>query len=236
MAYLKFIKDADLISSIDNIIAVVERAKELANKNLYSNVLDPFSAIFHGITHSLSYEDWISIEKTRQTQKTMQNCIGNFHQEILGNCYGWSDLGMGSVLDIVNDDKKVIAEIKNKYNTTKGNHKVELYDAIKSKINEPEYKNYTGYYVEIISSGKKQYDKPFTPSDNKQKGKHRPTNNKIRIIDGTTFYTMVTGRKNALLELYNIIPEIIKQRTNYHLPEIEIKKYSDLFKKAFSTE
>ncbi|MBU1132031.1 Eco47II family restriction endonuclease [Patescibacteria group bacterium] len=59
MAYLNFIKDADLIAAVDNVIAVVEKAKEQADKNLYNNVLDPFSALFHGMTQSLSYEDWI---------------------------------------------------------------------------------------------------------------------------------------------------------------------------------
>ncbi|MBU1132032.1 Eco47II family restriction endonuclease [Patescibacteria group bacterium] len=166
----------------------------------------------------------------------MQNVIGDFHQQILGNCSDWRDLGTGSILDIVNDNKKIIAEIKNKYNTTKGNHKVELYDAIMAKLKESEYSGYTGYYVEIISKGKKQYDKPFTPSDNKQKGKQRTTDKKIRIIDGLSFYTLATGNKNALSELFNVLPKVIKENTNYNLPETEIKQYGKLFEKAFSTE
>lgn len=235
MSYLNFIKDVDLIIAIDNVLDVVEKAKEQADKKLYSNVLDPFSALFHGMTYSMSYEDWVLAEKSRQIQKTMQNVIGDFHQQILGNCFGWQDLGAGGGLDVVNENKKIIAEIKNKYNTTKGNHKVEIYDAIKSKLKESEYIGYTGYYVEVISKGKKQYDKPFTPSDNKQKGKRRPVNDKIRVIDGVSFYALVTGNKKALEELFNVIPKLIKINTKYNLSDVEIKKYNELFNRAFST-
>ena len=78
-----------------------------------------------------------------------------------GSIPGWKNLGTGGGLDILNKRKKIIAEIKNKHNTTKGNHKIEIYDAIKAKLKLVEYSGYTGYLVEIIPKGKKKYDKPF---------------------------------------------------------------------------
>ncbi len=165
----------------------------------------------------------------------MQNAIGNFHQEILGFSYGWKDLGTGGGLDVINEKMKIIAEIKNKFNTTKGNHKIEIYDAIKAKLKLPEHKNYTGYYVEIIPQGKKKYDKPFTPPDNKT-GKNRPTRNKIRVVDGISFYAMATGRKNALQELFEVLPLVIADNHKYKLGKKEAGEYFELFKLAFSTE
>jgi hypothetical protein len=236
MPYLEYVSDVNLISAVDNVIAVVEQATKLADEKLHSNVLDPFSALFHAVTCSLPYEDWIKLEKIRQIQKTMQNEIGDFHQQILGSVFGWEDLGCGGGLDVINRSSQLIAEVKNKYNTTKGNHKVELYDAIKMMLDEDEYQGYTGYYVEIISQGRKKYDKPFTPSDNKAGGKRRSMNKKIRIIDGVSFYAMATGRNQALKELFDIVPQVIMDNHEYKIDKSEAEKYLRLFKMAFPTE
>lgn len=233
MPYLKFISDENLCSAVAKVVKTIESAEHDAEDKLHQNVVDPFSALFHGITHSISYKEWIEQEKARQTQKTMQNAIGNFHQEILGSMSGWTDMGMGGGLDVVNDKMKIIAEIKNKYNTTKGNHLVRLYDDIKNTLREYKYKDYAGYYVEVISKGRKKYDKPFVPSE---KGKRRPTKKKIRVIDGLSFYAMVTGRKNALQELFEVLPEVITDNHKYKLSKKEAKEYFELFKMAFSTE
>jgi len=235
MPYLKFISDKHLCSAVNKVIKIIEAAKRDAEKKLYKSVLDPFSALFHGMTHHLSYKEWIEQEKARQAQKTMQNAIGNFHQEILGSIPGWEDLGTGGGLDVASKKMKIIAEVKNKYNTTKGNHKVELYDAIKVKLKLPEYRDYVGYYVEVIPLGKKKYDKPFTPPDSKTK-KCRPTRKNIRVIDGVSFYETASGRKNALQELFEILPRVITDKHKYRLSKREINKYFKLFKKAFSTD
>jgi hypothetical protein len=41
---------------------------------------------------------WVRQEKVRQSQKTLQNCIGNFHQSIIASFDGWEDLGTGMSL------------------------------------------------------------------------------------------------------------------------------------------
>lgn len=235
MPYLKFISDENLCFAVVKVIQIIEKAEHNAQIKLHKNVVDPFSALFHGITHSISYSEWIEQEKARQIQKTTQNAIGDFHQEILGAVAGWENLGTGGGLDILNNKMKIIAELKNKFNTTKGNHKVEVYDSIKAKLKMPEYENYIGYYVEIIPQGKRKYDKPFTPPDNKTK-KRRPTKNKIRIIDGVSFYSMATGRENALQELFEVLPIIITEKHNYKMSKREATEYFELYKMAFSTK
>ncbi len=234
MSYLEFISDKDLCSAVSNVVKIIETAEHDAQIKLHKNVVDPFSALFQGITHSISYKEWIELEKARQTQKTMQNAIGVFHQEVLGSIYGWEDLGTGGGLDVANPEMKVIAEVKNKFNTTKGNHKIEIYDAIKSKLKTPEYHDYIGYFVEVIPQGKKKYNKPFTPPDNKTK-KHRPIRDKIRVIDGVSFYALATGRENALQELFEVLPHVIIDNHKYKLSKKEAKEYFELFRMAFST-
>lgn len=235
MPYLKFISDKNLIAAVDKVIKIIAKAEHEANNSFYKNVIDPFSALFHGITHAITYKEWIEQEKARQSQKTMQNAIGNFHQEILGSINGWQNLGVGGGLDVVNTQKKIIAEVKNKYNTTKGNHKVEIYDAIKSKLRGKEYLDFVGYYVEIIPQGKNQYNKPFTPPDNKTK-KRRPINKNIRVIDGVSFYKLATGRQDALRELFEAVIKILVANYKYTLSKKEAVQYFELFKMAFSCE
>lgn len=235
MPYLKFISDKNLISAIGKVVRIIETTEREASSNLHKNVIDPFSAIFHGVTHAITYKEWIKQEKARQSQKTMQNAIGDFHQEVLGAIPGWENLGVGGGLDVANDKMKIIAEVKNKFNTTKGNHKVEIYDAIKSKLKSEKFHRFTGYYVEIIPQAKNIYDKPFTPSDNKTQ-KRRTSAKNIRIIDGISFYALATGRKYALQELFEALSHILVEKYKFKLSKKEAKKYFELFKLAFFTK
>ncbi len=232
MPYLSFISDEDLLNAVQKVISKIEIASHRSENKLYRNVLDPFSALFDAITHSITYDEWIKSEKIRQIQKTMQNAIGDFHQEILGSITGCENLGIGGGLDVCDRKKKIIAEIKNKFNTTKGNHKSEIYDAISAKLKSPEFKDFTGYYVEIIPQNKKIYDKPFVPSDNKTKNR-RVENTKIRIIDGKSFYKLMTGDDLALQKLFEALPHVIVDNFPYKFDKKDAMKYLDLFGKAF---
>ncbi len=232
MAYLPFISDRNLQEAIRKVIGTIEKAKKDADLKLYKNVLDPFSALFDGMTQGIPYSQWVEAEKIRQVQKTMQNAIGEFHQDILGSVVGCENLGAGGGLDVCNREKKIIAEIKNKFNTTKGNHKTEIYDAITSKLQTKEFQGYTGYYVEIIPQNKKVYDEPFVPPDNKDKTK-RSVNEKIRRIDGKNFYALVTGEDTALQDLFEILPYVIIEDVHYKFDVKQDKEYMDLFAKAY---
>ena len=108
MPYLKFISDKDLIAAVDRVVRIIETAEHNSVINLHKNVIDPFSALFDGVTHSIVYKQWLEQEKARQLQKTMQNAIGDFHQQILGSIPGWTNLGVGGGLDIVNKEMKKI--------------------------------------------------------------------------------------------------------------------------------
>lgn len=158
--------------------------------------------------------------------------MGDFHQAILGHVNGWTNLNTGNVVDLRSDNNKVIAEIKNKYNTTKGNHKKVIYDDLNNLINH-EFAGYTGYYVEIIPKSRNPYNKPFTPPDN-ETGIRRPENRNIRIIDGRSFYELVTGQTNALDRLYKVLPQVIAEITgNTHIKIVDDPLYRELFERAY---
>lgn len=178
-----------------------------SESDIYRNTLDIFSASLDSAIKGISREEWLIQEKQRQVQKTLQNDIGALHQSILGTLDGVENLGTGAIVDLKSETKHFIAEIKNKHNTTKGNHKVAIYDDLEKVLSNCDDPKTVGYYVEILPPNGKAYNKPFIPSDNKVKEK-RLTNERIRQIDGQTFYAEVTGNPHALRELYELLPEL----------------------------
>ncbi len=94
------------------------------------------------------------------------------------------------------------------------------------------YKGYTAYYVTIIPKKPARYNKLFTPS-NKEKGEKCQLNESIRMIDGASFYSLVTGRPDALEELFNHLPSIIEKLSGKALLKKDKSKLDIFFKQAF---
>jgi len=140
---------------------------------------------------------------------------------------------VGHLIDVRNIERKIIAEIKNKYNTTKGSDKKALYDNLEFAL-KGDYAGYTGYYVEIIPRNCGTYDKPFTPSDNKLKNKRAEDEN-IRVIDGCSFYELATGDEYALQKLYKILPTVIREilGNNFTLDYRSESLFHELYSRAF---
>lgn len=225
--YLPFISDDKLVEEVIVVLDKIELTNSTAEKKMHSNVVDPFSAFFDASMQGIPLNDWLELEKVRQIQKTLQNCIGDFHQGVLGNMNGWSNLETGNIVDIENEEREIIAEIKNKHNTTKGNHKISIYDELEAVL-AMRGEDWVGYYVEIIPRGKKVYDDPFTPSDHKTQ-KNRPKNEKIRVIDGKSFYDLASGHDGALKELFLVLPNVISDIKGIKFED----EYRDDFLKLF---
>lgn len=228
---LSYISNEKLYACVEHVICPVVNAIEEKEQTLYDNVIDPFSAVFDSIINKISLNQWLEVEKSRQVQKTLQNGIGTFHQSLIGNIDGWEDLGTGQIVDLRNKERKIIAEVKNKYNTTKGNHKPVIYDDLKLKLESCGDNQYIGYYVEVIRKSKTKYCKPFTPSDNTTH-ERRPEHPRIKVIDGESFYALATGSKTALVDLYRVLPKVVCEIVGYDI-KMDVM-YSILFEKAYN--
>lgn len=233
MPYLEYISDQDLESAVSKVVSKALAAISKTTKSLSDNAIDPFSATFDAMTSNISLEEWLNKESSRQTQKTLQNAIGGFHEEILGSIEGWRYIN--NVVDIVNEDRKIIAEIKNKHNTTKGSDKKTLYDNLQNQLNG-KYKGFTGYYVEIIPKNRKTYNHVFTPPDNMTKHNRLP-NELIRVIDGKSFYDLASGTDEALHKLYEVLPQVIKAVTDNKIEDKVSASdlHAALFGQAYNT-
>lgn len=236
MSYLPYIADNDLESAVQTVVNCIFQVKARPADSLYKNVIDPFSAIFDGVVNRMSFDDWLLREKVRQDQKTVQNAIGEFHQKIIGSIAGWQNLGRGQLIDVCNPGLKIIAEIKNKYNTVKGSERISIYDNLLSALQRPTYQDFTAYYVEIIPKKDKNnliYNRPFTPSDNKTKTSRSP-NPKILVIKGQDFYALASGVPEALSMLFDILPDAISKVAGVkQLTQAEKERFRTLFDRAY---
>lgn len=207
MPYLNWISDADLTQHVKSLLSATQSAKASAFASLNKNVMDPFSAVFQMSGFAMTYNDWIKSEEARQSQKTMQNFVGAFHQNILGSCAGWQNMNTGNNIDLVNTNQSVIAEVKNKHNTISGGDLSDLYYRLDKLVmpNASAYKGFTSYHVAIIPKTPIPYNIPFTPS-NRATSTKCSSNALIRMIDGASFYSLVTGSNTALKDLFNVIP------------------------------
>ncbi len=222
MPKLLWISDDELIKSVSSLLKMASAAKQNALASFGKNVIDPFSAIFEIAGFNMTYDEWVLSEEARQAQKTLQNFIGEFHQKILGSCAGWEDMGRGHIIDIKSDSHKIIAEVKNKHNTISGGLLADLYYSLESAVMDKTsvYKGYTAYHVSIIPKKVAKFNTEFTPS-NKQRGQRCPANPLIRQIDGCSFYSLVTGRDNALEELFDVLPFVINHITGVSLADTQ---------------
>ena len=236
MSYLPYISDNDLENAVTKVVDCIRNVQNKSDDSLYKNVVDPFSAIFDSVVYGISFKDWLEREKVRQAQKTLQNAIGYFHQDIIGGINGWHNVSSGQLIDVFNPKQKVIAKLKNKHNTVKGSDKIAIYDNLSYALGTPTYQGFKAYYVEIIPKKDRQnkiYNQPFTPPDNKIKTK-RPANQNIIIIKGENFYDMATGTSGALSMLFDVLPDIItKVGAISKLSQEEKIRFKDLFKRAY---
>lgn len=226
--YLPFVDDESLIKEVSKVIDSINKAiNNTSEETVFKNAIDPFSAVFEAECLGLSLQEWLGNEKMRQNQKTLQNAIGDFHQNILGSIEGWESLPVGGKVDVRNYQKKIVAEIKNKYNTCNSKSAQGVFDELSEAI-QGDYKGFTAYHVQIIPKNKREYDKVWTHKRN--------TNDSIRLIDGKSFYKLASGYDNAIELLYKAVPEVIskiKQKNNIFSNDI---LFEILFEKTYQKD
>jgi hypothetical protein len=239
--FRNFLDGEILEDEVKTLLKLAVSAKIKADKHFGRNVVDPFAAIFEIAGFKSDHHAWKISETARQAQKTLQNGIGEFHQKILGSVPGWTDMRRGSVVDLRNDSLKIIAEIKNKFSTVSGGKLADVYKSLDGLVSPKNsiYKDYTAYFVNVISKKKKRSDIVFTPSD-KDKGAKCPSNPLIRIIDGASFYDLVFQRANSLQEIHRAVPQVVNKiavidKTIVRISPEDVLLLLEYAKRAFPT-
>lgn len=225
---LSFISDEDLKKYTVEVLDKTDQAYQQAEIMLHSNILDPISALFDTVRQNISVADWLKQEKSRQVQKTLQNAVGDFHQKILGSVIGWENPGRGGGYDLINKERKIIVELKNKHNTLNSGSAESTFRKMKKYISTT-HKGYTAYVVFIVPKNPEDFDVPWIPGN-----KNLKTRKDIRKIDGESFYALVTGEKDALENLFTKLPDIICEiLKNSPIDNHERTLFKELFHTAY---
>ena len=201
------IPDSVLKKELINIIDSVNKQAEAIENTFERNIIDPFAFIIESIIfEKKDHKQWKLSEIARQVQKGFTNLLGEFHQNILCSLDGC--LRPEGGVDFICEKEKIVAEIKNKHNTTNSKSKAGSFDELKHEISKSERENYIGYFVTIVPSTPKNYEKIFITTANKKKAEYREPNKRILSVNAEYFYEKITGKKDILKSIYQRIPEI----------------------------
>jgi len=212
--YVNFISDDHLLKCIGNLHKAYLRSKNnITKKNFYSNKVDTIKLTFDSTFNDIEEESLIQSEILRQIDKSINNSIGIFHEQILGGISGY-EVGKLSGFDIKAKDDSLFADIKNKHNTLNSSSAESLFQKLKNYADT--YKKANCYWVQILAKG--SFKELWQGEIN---GKEY-THSRVFKISGDQFYYLISGEENALLQLYKALPKAI----NEYLSINETKKNS----------
>ena len=201
--YLPFYEDEILEIAVKRILTVY--AKAYSDKNIQQmqkNIIDPFKFMFDTIIVNKGDENrTFQMEKQRQSDKTITNAIGEFHQYLLGNLPGFEETP-SLPTDIRKRDLTVIAEVKNKFNTMNARSKEAVFKELRAAASNNPLS--TCYLIEIISKNP-EFEGKWEITTTGEKHSHP----QVKIISAKKFYAKYTGIDTAFSDLFDVLPKVL---------------------------
>ncbi|MGP1362698.1 MAG: Eco47II family restriction endonuclease [Bacteroides sp.] len=204
---LGFISDENIVEHVKN---TVEQYRNRINlKDFNQNLIDPIKMTFDSKIYNQSIEETITAECLRQVDKTNNNKIGYFHQNIFqyaGN--GWVVLknGVGGGFDIINEDLHIFVEMKNKHNTLNSSSASNIYLKMQDKILKDD--KAICYLVEVIAH--RSQNDPWSLTIPQNGHKNQYSHERIRRISIDKFYELVfPTHPYAFSRLCKVLPTIL---------------------------
>jgi len=218
--YVNFISDEHLLECISNLHKAYLKAKNnISKKNFYSNKVDTIKLTFDANFNDIDEESLIESEILRQIDKSINNSIGTFHEQILGGIKGF-EVGNLSGFDIKAQDDTLFADIKNKHNTMNSSSAESLFQKLAKYADT--YKKANCYWVQILAKG--SFVEKWSGEINGKEYSH----SRVCKISGDQFYALLSGQEDALYQLYKALPVAIKDYLNSIEKNKEITKNSAL--------
>lgn len=227
---LEFISDEDFYNHVNETVKKYRFSIDLSEFNL--NIIDPIKLTFDSKIYKLGVEEVIEREIGRQIDKSNTNHIGYFHQNIfnyIGKKDGWSVPERG--YDVVNSEKKVFVEMKNKHNTMNSSSSQKTYMRMLNTLTQDTHS--TCMLVEVIA--KRTQNVPWVISLDGERVK----NEKIRRVSIDKFYEIVTGDKFAFRKICEALPFVlsdvmseVKSNSNSNTVLSELSAHSPVLLKS----
>lgn len=198
MYNLGFISDEDIYNHVKETVQLYSVSIDLNEFN--SNIVDPIKLTFDAKVYGRTLEEVIASECFRQMDKSNNNHIGYFHQNLFryaGN--GWEVPAEG--FDVVNNNRHIFVEIKNKHNTMNSAASQKTYMKMQNKIVRDG--RATCMLVEVIA--KKSQNKTWVVTVDKEQF----NNEHIRRVSMDKFYEIVFEDPLAFAKLCRALPVIL---------------------------
>ena len=223
---LYFIKEEDFKKHVQTtILKYGEKLNSFDLKRFNSNLIDPIKLIFDKSVYRTSWEEIVNNEIFRQRDKSNNNDIGYFHQNIFSYFEGCEVPQAGWDVIYRNPDgiqmpdgdivHTLYVEMKNKHNTMNSASSAKTYIKMQSQILDDD--DCACLLVEAIAK-RSQNIKWATKVDGKNVS-HRL----IRRVSMDQFYSVVTGDENAFYKMCMMLPGVINSVVNedgmVHVPE-----------------
>lgn len=214
---LDFISEEDFKKHVQaTILKYGEKLESFDLKRFNSNLIDPIKLIFDKSVYRTSWEEIINNEIFRQRDKSNNNDIGYFHQNMFSyfsGCEvpqtGW-DVIYKKPEGIVLPDGDIVhtlyVEMKNKHNTMNSASSAKTYIKMQSQLLEDD--DCACLLVEAIA--KRSQNIKWTTKVDGKNVQHR----RIRRVSMDQFYALVTGDENAFYKMCMALPEIIDTVVN----------------------
>lgn len=196
--YLNYISDEHLLSCIANLHSSYKSAKNnITKKKFYKNKIDTVKLMFDADFNSIEAGSLIEAEVLRQIDKSINNFIGTFHEEVLGGIEGY-EKGKNSGYDIKAKDNSLFADIKNKHNTMNSGNAESLFQKLARYADDNKQANC--YWVQILAKG--SFQQKWAGIINGKEYSH----SRVFKISGDRFYALLTGHEDAFFQLYKALP------------------------------
>lgn len=192
MARLSFIDDSAFDKAVLRVVTRVRDADSAAMERLERNVRDPFALLAQALLYDLDPKTLDVLDSQRSLAQAISAAVGDFHQLVLGAMPGWEN--HDALVDLVNKEHRLAAEVKNKHNTLNADNRRQVLDNIEAFLrSKGGGGQWEGYFVTI------------TP---KRAGRG-PTQVRQRVkeIDGRSFYALASGEADALDQVFDLLPE-----------------------------
>lgn len=132
--------------------------------------------------------------------KSINNSIGTFHEQILGGIDGY-EVGNLSGFDIKADNNTLFADIKNKHNTMNSSSSESLFQKLTRYADDN--KEAKCYWVQILA--KSSFNEKWFGEINGKEYSH----SRVYKISGDQFYQLLTGQEDSFYQLYKALPRAI---------------------------
>lgn len=199
--YVDFVSDEHLLNCVEILHKSYLKAKnKISKKSFYTNKVDTIKLTFDAKFNDISEDDLIQAEILRQIDKSINNSIGTFHEQVLGGIKGFA-VGNLSGFDIKANDDTLFADIKNKHNTMNSSSAEALFQKLSRYADN--YKKAKCYWVQILAKG--SFNEHWKGDINGKEYSH----SRVFKISGDQFYALLTGKKDALFQLYKALPKAI---------------------------